>query len=140
MRLKNLIIFIHFGGKLKVIDLLKRVKMPKDVVDFYKVNNRLYEEILLSEEEKVKKFCELLRCLSNPIRLKLLFLLKRPHCVCVLASVLNTDITLISHHLAKLKECNLVRVSPQARARIYEVNHEALKQLIFELIEFLKSD
>ena len=123
---------------MKIKNILKLAGIPQDVVDFYKLHNRLDEEVKSIDDMEISNLVKVLRCLSNPIRLKLLILLKKPHCVCVLSKILNVDITLISHHLAKLKECGLVKVVPHARARVYERNNSAVADFIRKLTNLLK--
>lgn len=125
---------------MRVIDILKKIHMPKDIYEYYKRNNRIEEVVEVPDEKTVKRLSKLLKCLANPIRLKLLMLLKRPHCVYLLSTVLGLDTTLISHHLAKLKECGMVKMTPSARARIYELNKDVIRELISTLEKVLLED
>ena len=115
---------------MRIIEILREANMPQDVVEYYKAQARLNEVIEIPSDEEIQDLIEVLKCLSNPIRLKIIAMLSKPHCVCVLTKALGYDITLISHHLARLKECNLVRVEPLARARIYARNEEFLREFI----------
>lgn|GEM_PF-1862796 len=125
------------GVVMKVEDALREAHMPHDVVEYYRARGRLGEEITPPSDEVVRRLVELLKCLANPTRLKLVALLKRPHCVCVLSSALGLDMTLTSHHLARLRGCGLVRTEPSARARVYERDDEALRRLVAELLDVL---
>ncbi|RLE74223.1 MAG: ArsR family transcriptional regulator [Thermoprotei archaeon] len=122
---------------MKVKDALREAHMPHDVVEYYRACGRLEEEVAPPSDEVVMGLVELLKCLANPTRLKLMALLKRPHCVCVLSSALGLDMTLTSHHLARLRRCGLARTEPIARARVYERDDEALRKLVAELLDVL---
>ena len=125
------------GSAMRVEDALRAANMPRDVVEYYRARGRLGEEIAPPSDEVVRGLAELLKCLANPTRLKLVALLRRPHCVCVLSSALGLDMTLTSHHLARLRRCGLARTEPSARARVYERDDEALRRLVAELLDVL---
>jgi len=115
---------------MKLKDVLEKMNAPEEVFEFYSEQDRLSEKLEVISDEDLKYFTSVFKCLANPIRLKLLFLLSKSHCVCVLSYLTGLDITLVSHHLAKLKECKLVKVSSRARMRIYEANIEKIKYFI----------
>ncbi|HDD64041.1 MAG: transcriptional regulator [Thermoprotei archaeon] len=121
---------------MRVIEILREINMPQDVIEYYRAEGRLNEVVKIPEDEEIREIVEAFKCLSNPIRLKLILLLSKPHCVCVLARLSGYDVTLISHHLAKLKKCNLVKAKPVARARIYVRNEEFLRELFTKLMVF----
>ena len=123
---------------MKVKEVLRRAKAPREVFNFYREQRRLEEEITLPSDEEINEIASLFKCLANPVRLKLLLLLSKPHCVCMLSYLTGLDITLISHHLAKLKMCGLVKVKSKARIRIYKTDTRKIKHLITVLTSLLK--
>ncbi|RLF14228.1 MAG: transcriptional regulator [Thermoprotei archaeon] len=122
---------------MKIREILASINMPEDVVSFYESEGRLDEVVNVPNEEVVNKVIKILKCLANPVRLKMLALLRKPHCVCLLSCVLGLDLTLVSHHLAKLRRKGLVDMKPIARARIYERKNETIKLAIKELLDLL---
>lgn len=69
----------------------------------------------------------LLKALADPTRLHLVLLLAaRPHTVRELTDATGLNQTLISHHLAPLRDNNLVSITPRGRSNIYALCCEAL--------------
>jgi DNA-binding transcriptional ArsR family regulator len=74
-----------------------------------------------------------LRCIGEPTRLQILKLLTRgERCVGELASVLNKEQSLISHHLRALKECNIVKERQEAQKVFYRLADARLARLIID--------
>jgi len=72
-----------------------------------------------------------LRCIGEPTRLGILKLLvEGEKCVGELASVLNKEQSLISHHLRALKECNIVKDEQEAQNVYYKLTDVRLVRLI----------
>jgi len=123
---------------MKLKDVLEKMNAPEEVFEFYSEQGRLSEKPEVISDEDIEYLVSVFKCLANPIRLKLLLLLSKPHCVCVLSYLTGLDITLISHHLAKLKKCGLVKVSSRARMRIYEADVNKIKYFIEVFSELFK--
>ena len=69
-----------------------------------------------------------LKVISNPLRLKILKLIKDEWlCVCLISQALGEDQTLISHHIRSLKSLNLVLERREGRMRFYKTNIEVVK-------------
>jgi DNA-binding transcriptional ArsR family regulator len=74
-----------------------------------------------------------LRCVGEPTRLGILRLLAEgERCVGELASVLNKEQSLISHHLRALKECNIVKDEQKAQKVYYKLTDDRLARLIID--------
>ena len=68
-----------------------------------------------------------LKALSDPNRLHLLLLLaERPRSVRELTDAAGMSQTLVSHHLAPLREQRLVTVTPKGRSNVYSLCCDAL--------------
>ena len=68
-----------------------------------------------------------LKALADPNRLHLLLLLaERPHSVRELTDAAGMSQTLVSHHLAPLREQGLVSVTPKGRSNVYSLCCDAL--------------
>jgi len=84
----------------------------------------------MTVEEDQARF---LRCVGEPTRLQILKLLAEGEmCVGKLASVLNKEQSLISHHLRAFKECNIVKDRQEAQKVYYKLTDDRLASLIIE--------
>jgi DNA-binding transcriptional ArsR family regulator len=80
-----------------------------------------------------------LRCIGEPTRLRILRLLaKGERCVGELASVLDKEQSLISHHLRALKECNIVKERQEAQKVYYKLMDARLARLIIDCEVLMK--
>ncbi len=87
------------------------------------------------EEDQARFF----RCIGEPTRLQILRLLARgERCVGELASVLNKEQSLISHHLRALKECSIVRDQQEAQKIYYRLTDARLARLIIDCEALMK--
>jgi len=74
-----------------------------------------------------------LRCIGEPTRLGILKLLvEGEKCVGEIASVLNKEQSLISHHLRALKECSIVKERQEAQKVYYKLTDARLASLIID--------
>ncbi|MEM8809953.1 MAG: metalloregulator ArsR/SmtB family transcription factor [Cyanobacteria bacterium P01_G01_bin.38] len=70
------------------------------------------------------------KALANESRLKLVGLLaQREHSVEEMAALLQLKEPTVSHHLAKLKQLNLVEMRPDKNTHFYRLNQEALQSM-----------
>ena len=101
-----------------------------------------YHEILDKEitlPEKLNEISKILKVLSNPVRLKIVWLLAEHDMpVCLIATILNKDQTLISHHLRVLKEHNIVKENTIGKFKYYTANKAKLRKILETLIRDLK--
>jgi DNA-binding transcriptional ArsR family regulator len=73
----------------------------------------------------IKKASEIFSALGHPIRLKIAyFLSQRDHCVCELMFKLNERQNLVSHNLAILKNCRVIKAYNSSKWRFYRLNPE----------------
>lgn len=99
-------------------------------------------------EERIKKirafkeadsFCEVLRVVSNPIRMKILTILLERNwaCNCEFEYVLNIHQTLISHHLKILRDSGMATFKQEGLWKLYRIEDkyrpflEELRELLF---------
>jgi DNA-binding transcriptional ArsR family regulator len=89
---------------------------------------RLLEPVSIgSAAERAQLLAPQLKALSDPNRLHLLLLLAEgPHTVRELTDAAGMSQTLVSHHLAPLREQGLVTVTPRGRSNVYSLCCEAL--------------
>ena len=91
------------------------------------------------EFNSIKALSKLLKLLGEENRLKLLCLLNvKEHCVCEILECFNMSQSLVSHHLADLKDFNLVRDRKEGRNVFYSLTDRGYE--ITKIIFFLKED
>jgi predicted transcriptional regulator len=79
-------------------------------------------------QEEFETLLQFFKAVADETRLKLLGILAtREHSVEELAALLQLKAPTISHHLAKLKELNLVGMRSEGNIHIYWLNAEALR-------------
>lgn len=77
--------------------------------------------------ERARLLAPQLKALGDPNRLHLLLLLaEAPHSVRELTDVTGMGQPLVSHHLALLREQDLVTMTPRGRSNVYSLCCEAL--------------
>ncbi|MEH2351430.1 MAG: metalloregulator ArsR/SmtB family transcription factor [Nostoc sp.] len=70
------------------------------------------------------------KALADDSRLKIVGILANQECsVEELAALLQLKEPTVSHHLAKLKELNLVTMRPEGNSRLYQLDSEALQSI-----------
>jgi len=82
---------------------------------------------LTSPADRARLLAPQLKALGDPNRLHLLLLLAEgPHTVRELTEAAGMSQTLVSHHLATLREQGLVSITPRGRSNVYSLCCEAL--------------
>jgi DNA-binding transcriptional ArsR family regulator len=83
----------------------------------------------MAQEDQVR----FLRCIGESTRLQMLKLLAGgERCVGDLASLVNKEQSLVSHHLKALKECNIVKERQEAQKVYYKLTDARLARLIID--------
>ena len=122
----------------EIINSIKSESCKLFIIERFR--NTLDIEIEIPNE--IEYLCKVLNILSNNIRLKIIYVLskikKAP--VCLIASILNKDETLISHHLKHLKMVDLVIEKREGKFHIYELNFKKLNEVINLLTKILRSN
>ncbi len=82
---------------------------------------------------------EVLSLSGNPVRLKILYLLKKEVrlCVCDLSDILSMNVSAISQHLRKLKDRKLIYAQKEAQTIFYSISEDQLHILnpFFRIID-----
>ncbi len=79
-------------------------------------------------QEEFQTLLQFFKALADENRLKILGILADQECsVEELAAMLHLKAPTVSHHLAKLKELNLVEMRPEGNTHVYRLNAEALR-------------
>jgi len=78
--------------------------------------------------QSIDQLAELLRVISEPNRLKIICLLARQeYCVCEIFGELDLAQNLVSHHLAVLREADLVSTRKAGKSVYYQLNQERIR-------------
>lgn len=86
------------------------------------------------EKEKFYTLLRFFKALADENRLKILGILASRECsVEELAALLRLKDPTVSHHLAKLKELNLVQMRPEGNTHLYQLDSEALQSISKEI-------
>ncbi|MFH0848864.1 MAG: metalloregulator ArsR/SmtB family transcription factor [archaeon] len=82
------------------------------------------------DEEEVKKRSYVLKALADPVRIKMLYLLReRSMCTCEIMSALDLTEPNASHHLNLLERNALVRSEKMGKWVFYELEPKTLRNL-----------
>lgn len=82
------------------------------------------------EQDKLQPLLTFFKALANESRLKIVGILANRECsVSDLADLLDLRESTVSHHLAMLRELDLVRLQVEGNTHIYWLNQEALTQM-----------
>ncbi|MEH1798683.1 MAG: metalloregulator ArsR/SmtB family transcription factor [Nostoc sp.] len=86
------------------------------------------------QPEQFNTLLRFFKALADDSRLKIVGILANQECsVEELAVLLQLKEPTVSHHLAKLKELNLVTMRPEGNSRLYQLDSEALQSISKEI-------
>jgi DNA-binding transcriptional ArsR family regulator len=86
-------------------------------------------------KEQFQTLLQFFKALADESRLKILGILANQECsVEELAVLMQLKEPTVSHHLAKLKELNLVTMRPEGNSRIYQLDSEVLQSMSKEIL------
>jgi predicted transcriptional regulator len=85
-------------------------------------------------KEQFQTLLQFFKALADESRLKILGILANQECsVEELAALMQLKEPTVSHHLAKLRELNLVTMRPEGNSRIYQLDSEVLQNISKEV-------
>lgn len=87
---------------------------------------------IFSFQPDIEEEAELYSLIGNPVRLKIVYLLKKKKslCVCDLKDILGVTASAVSQHLAKMKAYRFVTTDKQAQTVFYSLtNHPFLEKI-----------
>ncbi|MBD2504847.1 DUF2087 domain-containing protein [Anabaena azotica] len=87
------------------------------------------------KQEQFQTLLQFFKVLADESRLKILGILANQECsVEELAALMQLKEPTVSHHLARLKELNLVTMRPEGNSRIYQLDSEVLQSISKEIL------
>lgn len=106
-------------------------------------------DVFYTEEEKVKKYidkipdmtdlAELFKVLADETRVKIVYLLaKEELCVCDIATILDSSVSNVSHHLRVLRNSHLVRYRREGKRVFYTLDDDHVVHIIEEGFDHVK--
>ena len=88
------------------------------------------------DEEDIKRRSYILKALADPIRIKILQLLKnRPMCTCEIMVALDLTEPNASHHLNLLERNDIIRSERMGKWVFYKLQHSTLRNLASTIVE-----
>ncbi|MBD2436404.1 metalloregulator ArsR/SmtB family transcription factor [Nostoc sp. FACHB-110] len=86
------------------------------------------------KKEQFQTLLQFFKVLADESRLKIVGILANQECsVEELAALMQLKEPTVSHHLAKLKEVNLVTMRPDGNSRLYQLDNKALENMSKEI-------
>ena len=92
----------------------------------------------LPGEDLLYELSDFFHIFADPTRLKILFTIEEPMCVCDIASVLGMTKSAVSHQLKILRQANLVRYRRSGKNIFYSLSDEHVKVIIEYALEHIK--
>lgn len=93
----------------------------------------------LLEENKAQDLARFFKALSDPTRVKMLYLLaQREHCVCEIAEHLEATMSGVSHQLRLLREARLVRSRREGKQVFYALDDDHVRTLLEQGLEHIQ--
>jgi DNA-binding transcriptional ArsR family regulator len=90
-------------------------------------------------KEQFQTLLQFFKVLADESRLKIVGILANQECsVEELAALMQLKEPTVSHHLAKLKEVNLVTMRPDGNSRLYQLDNQALEDISKEIFTLEK--
>lgn len=84
----------------------------------------------LPPDEAVEKLGRLFQALSDPLRVRILYILKcHPLCVCLIKEITSVPDSKLSYHLSVLKEADLISGRQEGNWIIYRITDLAREML-----------
>ena len=85
----------------------------------------------IEENEKITDITNIFSAMSEPNRLKILFLLiKNDLCVCDLEEIIGVSQSSISHHLRVLKDYKIVKFQKKGKRVYYSLDDEHIVKIL----------
>ncbi len=94
----------------------------------------------LPDDETLAEARTLFGALADRMRLKILYALKDGEelCVCDVAHVLSTNVSVASHHLRKLRDLRLLRYRNDGKMAYYSLREPVAAELVTRSLETVK--
>lgn len=90
----------------------------------------------IPNEQHTEKACDIFQQLSDPTRLKILWLLAHSEqCVNNVALAVNMSAPAVSHHLRMLRQANLISHRRAGKEIYYKLNTDKKSQLVHKIID-----
>lgn len=120
---------------------MKSVEREKKNCEVSAVDENTLTQIAesLLEDELVTRLSETFKALSDPTRLKIIYVLfENSLCVCDIAQVLDMTQSAISHHLRVLRNLRLVKFKKEGKKVIYSLDDDHVVELFSQGLDHVK--
>ncbi len=93
----------------------------------------------LLKEDELNRVSQLFKIISDPTRIKILFVLEKAElCVCDISVILNMTQSAISHQLKTLKDANLVTNRREGKTIFYKLADDHVHQIFNQALTHIK--
>lgn len=93
----------------------------------------------LHEEKKLEELSTIFKALSDPTRLKIIYVLSKSSlCVCDIANILKMTQSAISHQLRILRDLKLVKYQRKGKLIIYSLDDDHVLKLFEQGLDHVK--
>ena len=93
----------------------------------------------LEETKEVVLLSSIFKSLSDPTRLKIIYLLSKSSlCVCDIATILDMSQSSISHQLRALRDANLVKFKREGKLAIYSLDDDHVLKLFQQGLDHVR--
>lgn len=93
----------------------------------------------LKETKEVVLLSSIFKSLSDPTRLKIIYLLSKSSlCVCDIATILDMSQSSISHQLRALRDANLVKFKREGKLAIYSLDDDHVLKLFQQGLDHVR--
>lgn len=93
----------------------------------------------LSEEKEIDLLTSMFKALSDPTRLRIIYILsKSPLCVCDISIILDMTQSSISHHLRVLRDTRLVKFKRRGKLVIYSLDDDHVLRLFEQGLDHVR--
>lgn len=93
----------------------------------------------LNETKEVVLLSSIFKSLSDPTRLKIIYLLSKSSlCVCDIATILDMSQSSISHQLRALRDANLVKFKREGKLAIYSLDDDHVLKLFQQGLDHVR--
>ena len=106
------------------------MELPDDMKEWVEKGGAKRAVRALPDEETLKRKSRVYMALSDPIRLKILYLLSiHPLCVCLLKKAIDISDSKLSYHLSVLKDSELISGERKKNWIVYRITDEGLRYI-----------
>ncbi|MBP2002761.1 DNA-binding transcriptional ArsR family regulator [Paenibacillus shirakamiensis] len=118
--------------------MITKTVTPNDTCEVFFEHEDITSKLKgIVQEEEIMGMAQIFKALSDPMRVKIAFLLDQGKelCVCDIASLLECSVATASHHLRQLKTTNIAKSRKEGKNVFYSLKDHHIQTLIAMTLE-----